>query len=222
MSALTLYTYWRSSAAYRVRIALHLKGLEAEQVPIHLVKDGGEQYSEAYLKVNPHGLVPALVHHTEADDVTLSNSLAIIEYLDEVFPEPPLLPADAAGRARIRQICQAIAADIHPVQNLRILQMAAKIGGEDAPISISWAKHWIEVGFDALEKQLSSEVETGKFCHGDMPTMADLCLVPQVANAMRYEVDMSRYPKICAIDANACALAAFEAAAPDNQPDAGT
>ena len=105
--------------------------------------DCGEQYSEAYLKVNPHGLIPALVHHTEAGDITLSNSLAIIEYLDEVFAEPPLLPADAAGRARVRQICQAIAADIHPVQNLRILQIAAKSGGEDAPISVSWAKHWI-------------------------------------------------------------------------------
>lgn len=222
MTALTLYTYWRSSAAYRVRIALHLKGLEAEQVAIHLVKDGGEQYSEAYLKVNPHGLVPALVHHTDDGDVTLSNSLAIIEYLDEVFAEPPLLPEGAAGRARVRQICQAIAADIHPVQNLRILQMAAKIGREDARISVSWAKHWIEVGFDALERQLASEVETGKFCHGDTPTMADLCLVPQVANAMRYGVDMNRYPKISEVDANARSLVAFEAAAPDNQPDAGT
>lgn len=206
MTALTLYTYWRSSAAYRVRIALALKGLEAEQVSIHLIKDGGAQHSEAYLKVNPHGLVPALVHHTDDGDVTLSNSLAIIEYLEEVFPEPALLPQGAAGRARVRQICQAIAADIHPVQNLRILQMAAKIGGEDAPISASWAKHWIEVGFAGLEKQLSSEGESGRFCHGDQPTMADLCLVPQVANAMRYEVDMSRYPKICEIDANARVL----------------
>lgn len=222
MTALTLYTYWRSSAAYRVRIALALKGLEAEQISIHLIRDGGEQYSEAYLKVNPHGLVPALVHHTDAGDVTLSNSLAIIEYLEEVFPEPALLPEDAAGRARVRQICQAIAADIHPVQNLRILQMAARIGGEDAPISTSWAKHWIAVGFNALEKQLSREAATGKFCHGDTPTMADLCLVPQVANAVRYDVDMSRYPTISKIDANARALAAFEAAAPDNQPDAGT
>lgn len=222
MTALTLYTYWRSSAAYRVRIALALKGLEAEQVAIHLVRDGGEQHSEAYLKVNPHGLVPALVHHTDGGDVTLSNSLAIIEYLDEVFPEPPLLPADAAGRARVRQICQAIAADIHPLQNLRVLQMAARVGGEDAPISVSWARAWISVGFDALEKQLSSDAESGIYCHGDRPTMADLCLVPQVANAMRYDIDMTKYPVISAIDASARALRAFVAATPENQPDAET
>lgn len=221
MTALTLYTYWRSSAAYRVRIALALKGLEAEQVSIHLVKDGGQQHGEAYRKVNPHGLVPALVHHTEGGDVTLSNSLAIIEYLDEIFPQAPLLPADAAGRARVRQICQAIASDIHPLQNLRVLQMAAKVGGEEAPISISWAQHWINVGFEALEKQLSSEAGTGTWCHGDQPTMADLCLVPQITNAVRYEIDMTQYPTISAIDARARALPAFIAAEPDNQPDAG-
>lgn len=220
MSELTLYTYWRSSAAYRVRIALELKGLVAKQIPVHLVKDGGEQHSEAYLKVNPHGLVPTLVHHTDTGDFTLTNSVAILEYLDEIFPEPPLLPADRTGRARVRQICQAIAADIHPLQNLRVLQMAARIGGEDAPISVSWARHWITVGLDALEKQLSTGGESGKFCYGDQPTMADLCLVPQIANAMRYNIDMSHYPVIARIDAEARTLDAFKAAAPENQPDA--
>lgn len=220
MSELTLYTYWRSTAAWRVRIALALKGLEAKQVPVHLVKDGGQQHSADYLKVNPHGLVPALVHHTKDGDVTLSNSLAIIEYLEEVFPEPPLLPKDAAGRARVRQISQAIASDIHPVQNLRILQMAARIGGEDAPISTSWAKHWIETGFAALENQLSRSDESGRFCHGDEVTMADLCLVPMIANAERHGVDMSAYPALTAIEAEAAALPAFRAARPENQPDA--
>lgn len=224
VSGLTLYTYWRSSAAYRVRIALELKGLKAKQIPVHLLKGGGEQHSEAYRKVNPHELVPTLVHHWSESDpgggVVLSNSLAIIEYLDEVFPEPALLPSDAASRARVRQISQAIAADIHPLQNLRVLQMAAEIGGEEGPFSSSWARHWITVGFDALEKQLSAEPESGKFCHGDQPTMADLCLVPQVANALRHGVDIRNYPVIACIDAEARCLEAFNAAAPQNQPDA--
>lgn len=220
MSELTHYTYWRSSAAYRVRIALGLKGLEAEQVPVHLVKGGGEQHSEAYRKVNPHGLVPTLVHHTQEGDVVLSNSLAIIEYLDEVFPEPALLPEDARGRGRVRQICQAIASDIHPLQNLRVLQMAARIGDEEGPVSSSWARHWITVGFDALEKQLSDDPESGRFCHGDQPTMADLCLVPQISNALRYGVDMKQYPVITRIDEEARSLEAFKAAEPENQPDA--
>lgn len=220
MSELTLYTYWRSSAAYRVRIALELKGLSTTQVPVHLLKGGGEQHGEAYRKVNPHGLVPTLVHHRPEGDVVLSNSLAIIEYLDEVFPEPGLLPSGAAARARVRQIFQAIAADIHPLQNLRVLQMAAEIGGEEGPFSSSWARHWITVGFDALEKQLSAEPESGRFCHGDQPTMADLCLVPQVANALRHGVDMENYPVIALMDAEARSLEAFEAAAPENQPDA--
>lgn len=220
MSELTLYTYWRSSAAYRVRIALALKGLAAAQVPIHLAKDGGEQHSEAYRKINPHGLVPTLVHRKTGGDFVLSNSIAILEYLDEVFPEPALLPSDGHGRARVRQICQAIAADIHPLQNLRVLQMAAKVGGEEGPISSSWARHWIAVGFDALEKQLSDDPESGKFCYGDQPTMADLCLVPQVANALRHGVDMKLYPVIVRIDEEARGLDAFKAAEPENQPDA--
>ncbi len=216
MSDLKLFTYWRSSAAFRVRIALNHKGLEAEQVPIHLVKDGGEQHSEAYKAVNPSGLVPALVHN----GLTFSNSLAIVEYLDEVFPEPPLLPVDAVGRARVRQISQAIACDIHPLQNLRVLQYASKDADEPGAAMVSWARHWIEVGFQGLETQLAKDSATGVFCHGDAITMADLCLVPQMANARRFEVDMSAYPTIARIDATASVLPAFEAAAPANQPDA--
>ena len=216
MTEFKLFTYWRSSAAYRVRIALNLKGLDAEQVSVHLVRDGGEQHSEAYRSVNPNGLVPALVHN----GVTLSNSLAVIEYLDELFPEPPLLPSDAASRARVRQISQAIACDIHPLQNLRVLQYAARGEEDEGKAMADWARHWIEIGFDGLEAQLAQEEATGKFCHGDEVTLADLCLVPQMGNARRFEVDLARYPTLTRIDAEASTLAAFEAAAPANQPDA--
>ena len=222
MSEFTLFGYWRSSAAYRVRIGLNLKGLEARHVSVHILKGGGEQHMEAYRALNPHGLVPALVHHRAEGDVTVTNSLAILEYLDEVAPQAPLLPRDAAGRARVRQIALSIAADIHPLQNLRVLQMAAKVGGEDAPISMSWAKHWIDVGFEALEKQLSSESESGTFCHGDVPTLADLCLVPQVNNGLRYQVDMTLYPRINEIVTRAGELEAFKLARPEEQPDAET
>jgi maleylacetoacetate isomerase len=222
MSDFTLYGYWRSSASYRVRIALALKGLEAAFHSVHLIKSGGEQHGEAFLRVNPHGLVPALVHHLPGGDVTISNSLAIIEYLDEISSQVPLLPADPAGRARVRQISQAIASDIHPLQNLRVLQMAAKIGGEEAPISMSWAKHWINVGFKALEEQLSDEAETGRFCHGDSVSLADLCLIPQIANSARYGVDLTAFPTLSKINDQALALEAFKAAAPENQPDAET
>jgi maleylacetoacetate isomerase len=216
MTDVKLFTYWRSSAAYRVRIALNLKKVDAQQIPIHLVKDGGEQHSEAYRAINPNGLVPALVH----DGVTISNSLAIIEYLDEVYPDPALLPGDAAARARVRQISQAIACDIHPLQNLRVLQYVTQGQEDPSPAMFAWARHWIEVGFAGLETQLSQEAATGQFCHGDQVTMADLCLVPQMANARRFEVDLSAYPTLSRIDATASVLPAFAAAAPANQPDA--
>lgn len=222
MSDFTLYGYWRSSAAYRVRIALNLKQLEAEQVSVHLVKGGGEQHGEAYRNLNPHGLLPTLVHNRPEGDVVLTNSLAILEYLDEVAPDVPLMPSDAVGRARVRQIALSIAADIHPLQNLRVLQMAAKIGGEDGSISMSWAKHWIEVGFEALEKQLSTDSESGRFCHGDVPSLADLCLVPQFFNGLRYQVDMGAYPSIVEIVERASELEAFKLARPEVQPDAET
>lgn len=213
---LKLYTYWRSSAAYRVRIALNLKGLNVEAVPISLIEDGGAQHKESYLKVNPHGLVPAL----EVDGKVISNSLAILEYLEEAHPAVPLLPDDALGRARVRQIALAIAADIHPLQNLRVLQKVST-GAEDVVgVMSSWARHWIEVGFEGLERQLQTDSETGQFCHGDSPTMADCCLIPQVTNALRYGVDMGSFPRIAEIDSRARELPAFASAAPENQPDA--
>jgi maleylacetoacetate isomerase len=211
-----LYTYWRSSAAYRVRIALNLKGLEAEHIPIHLVKDGGEQKSDSYKAINPHGLIPAL----EDDGLVLSNSLAIIEYLEEKHPEPPLLPGGMADRARIRQISQAVACDIHPVQNLRVLQYVAQDAQDKWAAMSTWAKHFIELGFDGLEAQLAREAATGMFAHGDSPTLADICLVPMVANARRYGVDMALYPTLARIDDAAREVPAFEQARPENQPDA--
>ncbi|TNE35561.1 MAG: maleylacetoacetate isomerase [Alphaproteobacteria bacterium] len=213
-----LYSYWRSSAAYRVRIGLNLKGLEAETVSVHLVKNGGEQKSESYLKINPHGLVPAL----ETDGHVISNSLAILEYLEEVYPQVPILPSDALARARVRQIALAVAADIHPVQNLRVLQRVSEGTDDPAAAMASWARHWIEVGFDAIERQLSSEAETGRFAHGDTPTLADICLIPQIVNARRYDVDMTRFPTISRINEAALLLPAFDLAAPQNQPDAET
>jgi maleylacetoacetate isomerase len=213
---LKLYTYWRSSAAYRVRIGLNLKDLSAAMVPVHLVKDGGEQHSDAYRSVNPHELVPALA----VDGEVITNSLAILEYLEEQYPEQPILPKDFMGRARVRQIAQAIAVDIHPLQNLRVLQFVAKESEDKTAAMFDWARHWITIGFDGLERQLQSEDATGLYCHGSEPTMADICLVPQMANARRFEVDFNRYPKLCEINERARALPAFVAAEPANQPDA--
>ncbi|TNE57100.1 MAG: maleylacetoacetate isomerase [Alphaproteobacteria bacterium] len=213
-----LYSYWRSSAAYRVRIGLNLKGLDAETVPVHLVKNGGEQKSESYLKVNPHGLVPAL----ETDGRVISNSLAILEYLEEVYPDVPILPSEAFARARVRQIALAVAADIHPIQNLRVLQRVSAGAEDPAATMAAWARHWITLGFDSLEKQFTREEETGRFAHGDMPTLADICLIPQIVNARRYDVDMTRYPTILRIEEAALSLPAFQLAAPQNQPDAET
>ncbi|MDI5889824.1 maleylacetoacetate isomerase [Halomonas rhizosphaerae] len=211
----TLYGYFRSSAAYRVRIALNLKGLAYDQVPVNLVK--GEQRTEANVARHPQGLVPTL----ETDDgVQLIQSLAICEFLDEVHPEPPLLPADAEGRARVRALAQLVACEIHPLNNLRVLKyLVGELGvGEEA--KLAWYRHWIAEGFDALEGMLSREAGTGDFCHGDTPTLADLCLVPQVFNAERFACDLSAYPTIQRITANCRALPAFRQAAPEAQPDA--
>ena len=210
-----LYTFFSSSAAYRTRIALNLKGIKPEQHFVHLVKDGGQQFSDAYRQVNPQGLVPTLVH----DGHAIAQSLAQIEYLDEVVPEPPLLPKDALGRARVRSIAYAIACDIHPLNNLRVRKFLHKEGKDEAAIN-AWQEMWIAAGFAALEEMLSSAKETGRFCHGDTPTIADICLIPQIANAARIKMDMARFPTLSRIDAAARALPAFAEAAPDNQPDA--
>jgi maleylacetoacetate isomerase len=210
-----LYDYFRSSAAYRVRIALNLKGLAPERVFVHLRR--GAQRADDYLAVNPQGLVPALV--TDAGDV-LTQSLAIIEWLDETHPQPALLPPDAAGRARVRALALAIACDIHPINNLRVLNyLTGTLGASEAQKN-GWYRYWCDVGFEALETQLAREKASGAYCHGGSPTLADICLVPQLANARRVELDLSLYPTLLRIEAACTALPAFAAAAPAQQPDA--
>ena len=210
-----LYDYFRSSAAYRVRIALNLNGLAPERAFVHLRR--GAQRTEDYLAVNPLGLVPSLV--TDGGEV-LTQSLAIIEWLDETHPQPPLLPPDAAGRARVRALALAIACDIHPINNLRVLNyLTGTLGATEAQKN-GWYRYWCDVGFEALETQLAREKATGAFCHGGSPTIADICLVPQLANARRVELDLSLYPTLLRIEAACNALPAFAAAAPAKQPDA--
>ncbi len=211
----TLYGYFRSSAAYRGRIALNLKGLDYNQVPVNLVK--GEQRGGEHLARNPQGMVPSLV----LDDSSVVNqSLAICEYLDEVHPEPALLPADALARARVRALAQSVACEIHPLNNLRVLKYLVGELGVDETAKLAWYRHWITEGFAALEATLSTDPSSGDFCHGDTPTLADICLIPQVYNAERFECDLSAYPTIQRIAANCRSLPAFEKAAPEAQPDA--
>ncbi|MGB9429967.1 MAG: maleylacetoacetate isomerase [Gammaproteobacteria bacterium] len=211
-----LYTYFRSSAAYRVRIALNLKGLNAGYRYVHLVKDGGQQHKQEYLAVNPQGLVPALVDNGHV----LTQSLAIIEYLEETHPQPPLLPKDALGRVRVRALAQVVACDIHPMNNQRILKYLEKEFGADETARNQWYRHWIIEGFTALEKLLTNNPAPGRFCHGDQPTMADICLVPQVFNANRFEVDLTAFQNIQRINDHSLTLRAFADAAPANQADA--
>ncbi|HEY8947912.1 MAG TPA: maleylacetoacetate isomerase [Rhizomicrobium sp.] len=216
MSDFALYGYFRSSAAFRARIALNLKGIKPELRFIHLLKDGGQQHTPEYKALNPQELIPALVH----DGHTITQSLAIIEYLNEIAPEPPLLPKDAYGRARCREIACVVACDIHPVNNLRVGRFIKKAFNTQDEDVFAWQRHWIEVGFDALEKMLSASKDTGKFCHGDTPTLADICLIPQCANARRVNLDIARWPTIARIEAHALTHPAFDAALPKNQPDA--
>ncbi len=210
-----LYTYFRSSAAYRVRIALNLKGLVAEESYLHLRK--GAHLEADYLRLNPQGLLPTLV---DDDGVTLSQSLAILEYLDETRPRPPILPADAAARARVRQLAQVVACDIHPINNLKVLNYLTGELGVSEAARTTWYRHWIGQGMAALERLLADSPATGDFCHGDGPTIADICLVPQVYNAQRFDADMSPYPTVMRINGACLALDAFAKAAPDVQPDA--
>ena len=210
-----LYDYFRSSAAYRVRIALNFKGLAPERAFVHLRRNA--QREDDYLALNPHGLVPALVTD---DGAVLAQSLAIVEYLEETHPSPPLLPADAAARARVRAIALAIACDIHPLDNLRVLRYLLHTVGVTEEQKDAWYKYWIDVGLEALEIQLSRDDATGRFCHGDAPTLADVCLVPQLANARRVAMDLSPYPTLTRIETACRALPAFAAAEPARQPDA--
>ena len=208
-----LYSYFRSSAAYRVRIALNLKSIPYEMTAIHLTKDGGHNRRPEFRAINPQMRVPAL----EIDGgVTLVQSLAIIEYLDETHPKPPLLPADPIGRAHVRAIAQMIACDIHPLNNVGPLRyLKHKLGHEQAAID-AWYHHWVIDGFEAVE----AVIKPGPYVYGAEVTLADLCLVPQVFNARRLKVPLDRFPKIVAADAACKKLAAFDKARPENQPDA--
>lgn len=215
-SALRLYSYWRSSAAFRVRIAIHLKALPCEIVPVSLVRGGGEQHSEGFHQVNPQELVPVLVDGGRV----IRQSIAIIEYLEDMYEGASLLPGTARERARARGIAQMIACDIHPLNNLRVMKYLEDEDGMPQLERERWMRHWMTLGFDALEEILADSPSTGNFCEGDTPSIADCCLVPQVYNAQRWTMDMSRWPNIMRINANCVILPAFEKARPENQIDA--
>lgn len=214
---LKLYSYWRSSAAYRVRIALNLKGLAYEIVPVHLTANGGEQHSAAFHELNPQETVPLL----RDGGRLVRQSMAIIEYLDETYDgELKLLPATARDRARVRALAQVVACDIHPINNLRVMQYLEREFNTPEVERERWSRHWITQGFNALEEMLADNPGTGVFCEGDDPSLADVCLVPQVYNAHRWGVDMARFPTIARISEECLKLSAFERARPENQPDA--
>ena len=214
---ITLYDYFRSSAAYRVRIALNLKALDCEHISVNLTKDGGQQFKSDYAELNPQNLVPTLID----GDIKMSQSMAIMEYLDEVYPEPSLLPGDAVDKASIRALANIIACDIHPLNNLRIRLYLV----DEMDVSVEnrevWMGHWVRKGFEAYEK-LYAQGPTGKFSHGDQPSMADICLIPQMANARRpdHNIDVADFPTLLKIEEACQALPAFEKALPANQPDA--
>ena len=211
-----LYTFYRSSASFRVRIALNLKGLTYDQVPIHLRRGGGEQLMANYRAINPQALLPTL----EDEGRHLTQSLAIIEYLEETHPNPPLLPKSALDRALVRSMALVIACEVHPIQNLRVLNYVKKEYNQtDEQVNL-WAQHWIDLGLAALEQMITAQPARGKFCFGDSPTLADICLVPQLGNARRFDCDLSRYPSILSIEKACIAIPAFADAAPEKQPDA--
>ena len=216
--SMKLYTYFRSSAAYRVRIVLNLKGITYDSIPVHLLQDGGQQLLPAYRAVNPSALVPAL----DDDGAILTQSLAMLEYLDETRPAVPLLPGDALGRARVRALALAIACDAHPLTNLRVLKYLKNTLGLSDEAKQEWYRHWMAEGLAAVEALLAQgdPAGTGLFCHGDSPTMADCCLVPQVFNAQRFAIDLAPYPRVARIHAHCAGLPAFAAAHPSRQPDA--
>jgi maleylacetoacetate isomerase len=213
-----LYSYWRSSAAYRVRIALNLKGLRYEYLGVHLLEGGGQQHAPDYHKLNPQDMVPTLID----GERVVRQSMAIIEYLDETYHEHGhrLMPPSARERARVRAIAQNIACDIHPLNVLRVLDHLERQHYATPAQKEAWVRHWIDEGFSALEALLAENPSTGSFCEGDEPTLADCCLVPQVYNARRFGVDMTRYPTIARIEAQCLAMTEFDRARPEVQPDA--
>ncbi|MYN15453.1 maleylacetoacetate isomerase [Rugamonas sp. FT107W] len=211
-----LYTYFRSSAAYRVRIALNLKGLAYDAVPVHLLRDGGEQLTDSYRALNPSALLPTL----DDDGSVIGQSLAIIEYLEETRPQAPLLPAGATDRARVRALALTVAADTHPLGNLRVLKYLKGQLKVSEEVKLEWQQHWLQLGLATLERMLADDPRTGRFCHGDTPTLADCCLVPQVFSAQRFGVDMTPYATVMRIHAACGELPAFQQAHPSQQPDA--
>ena len=215
---LVLYDYWRSSAAYRVRIALNLKQLAYESRPVHLVRDGGEQHTPDFRGMNPQELVPCLVD----GERVLTQSVAIIEYLDEMNPAQgeSLLPADARGRARVRALAMVVACDAHPLGNLRVLQRLESQFGADEAQREQWCRHWIAASFDALEPLLADNMASGRYCHGETPGLADICLVPQVYSALRWKQSLEAYPTVQRIYQACNKLEAFQRAAPERQSDA--
>lgn len=213
---LRLYSYWRSSAAYRVRIGLALKSLPYETLSVHLVRDGGEQHQPGYVAMNPQHMVPTLMHGVRV----IRQSLAILEYLDEAWPSPRLLPMTARDRARVRGLAQLVASDIHPLNNLRVLRYFEQTWRVPQSERDEWIRHWIVEGFEAMETLLEGDPATGVFCHGQVPGLADCCLVPQVFNARRFGVDMAAFPTIERIEKACLELPAFLEARPDRQADA--
>lgn len=213
-----LYSYFRSSASYRVRIALNLKGLPYEVIPIHLLRNGGEQLTPEYRQLNPDGLVPTLIE--EQSSAVLTQSLAIIEYLEETHPQIPLLPQDALDRAYVRGIAMSIACDIHPLNNLRVLRYLVRQLNVSEDDKNAWYRHWCEQGLAALETMLAKDKRVGDFCYGNTPSLADCCLIPQIANAQRLNCDLSRMPTLNRINAACLAVDAFAQSAPSQQPDA--
>lgn len=211
---MTLYGYFRSSTSYRTRIAMNLKGLDYDNITVNLAQD--EQLESAFRVINPQGLVPVL----KADDLLLYQSPAILEWLEEVYPESPLLPKDAAGRMQVRAISAMIGCDIHPINNRRILQYLRNELSVDETEVMTWCNRWMSEGFTALEKRLAEDKTRGKFCYGDSPTFADCYLIPQVSSARRFKVDLSPYPNIVEIDTHCRTLKAFADADPMTQPDA--
>jgi len=212
-----LHTYFRSSAAYRVRIALNLKGLDYEAVPVHLLRGGGEQLTDAYRQVNPSALVPTL---EDDNGVVIGQSLAILEYLEETRPRPALLPGDAAGRAHVRALALTLVADTHPLGNLRVLKYIKGELGQSEEAKLAWQQHWLRQGLVTFDAMLSRAGNTGPYCHGATPTLADCCLVPHLFSARRFEVDLAPFPALVRIEAACAQLPAFQLAHPSRQPDA--
>jgi maleylpyruvate isomerase len=215
-----LYGYFRSSASYRVRIALNLKGLDFEQVAVHLVKNGGEQLTESFRALNSDALVPAFIDEDDGQQMVLTQSLAIMEYLEERYPEPALLPAKFADRAQVRAFALTIACEIHPISNLRVLKYLTHQLGISDEQKNAWYQHWCVSGLLALEKKLSKDGHSGDFYFGETPGLADCCLIPQIFNAQRFNCDLSAMPTLMRINQNCLKLDAFIEAMPANQADA--